>query len=134
MESIYRIDREAKLVLIRQKGLLDLEDAAKTFVDIAADKDFSEGFDLFFDMTGVVQSNVSYDSISTDRHVVTAMLSPFRSSRFAAHFSSLDDFARGRQWQTVLGDALRNAKGFTDLAEAKTWLGLADDYDIGVED
>jgi hypothetical protein len=134
MESIYRIDREAKLVLIRQNGQLDLEVAAKTFVDIAADKDFSKGFDLFVDMTGVAQSNVSYNTISADRQRVTAMLSPLCSSRIAACLGSLDEFAKSRQWQAILGDVLLGARAFTDMAEAKAWLGLADDYDIGLED
>ena len=118
----YEIDKTARLVRLSYLGKPDFEEWAGTMRAVFSDPDFKTGFDFLGDRRSVKEAPAS-DYIQRVVAFFRDHEAEMGRSRFAMVVSGLETFGVGRMAQGLGAGMSLDLQVFTDMNEAKRWLG-----------
>ena len=134
MAYTYYIDPKVNCIFIRQFGEFEVGDGFLSFEAISHDPLLDPTMNILRDLRGVsipMFYGESVEEMLKVRERLERATSFFESCLNAWIVSSSEDFAIAHRWSvTTRLDPRITRRPFRDIAKARDWLGIPEDYEI----
>jgi hypothetical protein len=125
------IDREANCVIVVHEGTPENGATLRHLNLLIEHPDYPGGMNILRDLRAMrLSTEVGYNWLLQNRREFRDIDRRLGPCRYAMIFGNATDFGFGNQVRQFFEDSSVERRPFTDMREAKLWLGLPEDYRI----